>query len=502
VDPETATDKRLGVTLRDFLIRRLLKIRTKRRELGWLELNRAQREYSGKCTRRNIVLKARQLGITTYVAARYFIQTVCQPGSLTVQVAHSQDSAEEIFRIVQRFRENLPKGLQYGALDTSRANVRQIVFPRIDSEYRVETADEEAGRGLTIHNLHCSEVARWSRGGTEGLASLRASLAKEGDIVLESTPNGAGGLFYEEWQRAAETGYTRHFFPWWYEREYDIKEKERAGAPVKPLTEEEEALVKSYKLSLGQIAFRRCNKAQLRGYAAQEFAEDPVSCFRASGECVFEMEAIEKALSGCDVPEETEDNGRICHWIPEMEGKEYIIGVDAAGGGCEGDFACAEVIDRFTGMQCAELYGHFPPRELAQRVAALGRTYNNALVAVERNNHGFGVLAHLVHGPEPYSNIYKDTGGHEGWLTSAVTRPAMIENLAAVLATEPRLFHSQLFLGECRTFVRLLDGDTGAAAGAHDDSVMAMAIAFGVRRTVFGAGRHSLEMASLRVGLN
>ena len=73
----------------------------------------------------------------------------------------------------------------------SRSNVRQIVFPRLDSEYRVETADDNAGRGMTIHYLHCSEVSRWPRDAAETLASLRAAVVPEGEIVLESTPNGA-----------------------------------------------------------------------------------------------------------------------------------------------------------------------------------------------------------------------------------------------------------------------------------------------------------------------
>lgn len=498
VDPASAENP-LGIaaTMRDFLIRRLLKIRSKHRGLGLMQLNRAQRQYSRQCTKKNIVLKARQLGITTYVAARFFIQTITQPGTLTVQVAHSEDSAEEIFRIVRRFWENLPEGIQHGALDTSRANVRQIVFPRIDSEYRVEAADENAGRGLTIHNLHCSEVARWTRGATEALASLRAAVAKDGEIVLESTPNGAGGLFYEEWQRAAETGYTQHFFPWWYGEGY--ADKESAGL-VEPLTEEEQALEERCGLNEAQIAFRRQMRSQLRGYAAQEFAEDPVSCFRASGECVFEMEAIDQSLSACGEPLETMDNRRLSIWFPPQKGKGYIVGVDPAGGGCEGDYACAEVIDRLTGMQCAELYGHFPPSELAKRVAELGEMYNQALVAVERNNHGYGVLARLK---DVYSNIYREGTSEAlaGWLTSAVTRPAMIENLAAVLAAEPMLFHSPLFLGECRTFVRLVDGDTGAAGGAHDDSVMAMAIAFAVRRAAAGAEMEKpLAMLGLTVG--
>jgi len=228
------------LTIQGLLIETLLKVRSKTRGLVLLTPNRAQQEYGRKCGRRNVVLKARQLGITTFVAARFFIKTITQPGTVTVQVAHDQESAEEIFRIVHRFWENLPEGMQRGALMTSRANVRQIVFPRLDSEYRVATAaDPNAGRGMTIHNLHCSEVARWPGDGAEILTSLRAAVPREGEIVLESTPNGAGGVFYDEWQRADETGYVRHFFPWWYDEAYQIQE----AGNVRPLTPEEQALV-------------------------------------------------------------------------------------------------------------------------------------------------------------------------------------------------------------------------------------------------------------------
>lgn len=462
-------------TIRDFLIETLLKIRTKRRGLVVLSPNRAQSEYSAQCTKRNIVLKARQLGITTYVAARFFIHTITQPGTLTVQVAHTQESAEEIFRIVHRFWENLPEALQRGALARSRANVRQIAFPELDSEYRVATAaDPNAGRGMTIHNLHCSEVARWPRDGADTLASLRSAVPDGGEIVLESTPNGAGGMFYEEWQKAAKTGYTQHFFPWWYEESY-----RQATASIGPLTSEEEELAQRFALRDDQIAWRRTNRAQLRGLAAQEFAEDPVSCFRASGECVFDLEAIDRAAAACGDPLETRDNGRLMIWFPAQAGKQYVIGVDPAGGGSDGDYSCAQLIERRTGIQCAELHGHFPLREFANRLVALAALYNQALLAVERNNHGYGVLAHLQ--SLGCTNLYRE-GGQDGWLTSAVTRPAMIENLAAVLATEPGLFHSPRLINEFRTFVRQLDGSSGAAVGSHDDCVMAMAIAWGVRQ--------------------
>jgi hypothetical protein len=486
-----------GETVRDAMISHLLKIRRKGQGVNWIGLNRAQREYSERCSTRNIVLKARQVGVTTYVAARFFIQTITRPGTLTVQVAHTEDSAQAIFSIVRRFWENLPGRMRRGALRTSRSNVRQLVFPQLDCEYRVETADDNAGRGMTIHNLHCSEVSRWPRGGRETLASLRAAVVPEGEIVLESTANGASGVFYEEWQKADETGYTKHFFPWWYDRSY----REETKKKVPPLSEEEEALVKLHGLTKRQIAWRRKAWTTMRGLAAQEYAEDPVSCFLASGECVFDLAAIERASARIGRPTESQENGRLLIWFPATAGAEwrYIVGVDSAGGGSEGDYACVQVIERSMGLQCAELQGHFPPLELAQRVVKLGKMYGNALVAVERNNQGYGVLAHLK--DLQYENLYR-SGGQDGWLTSTVTRPAMIENLASVLVEQPELFHSPRLLEELKTFVRHADGRSEAAEGAHDDCVMAMAIAHGVRREDAGRGakKRALEMASLAVG--
>ena len=467
-------------TIRDLLIRSLLNIRSKSRGLVPLIPNRAQREYSQTCGKHNIVLKARQLGITTYVAARFFIQTITQPGTVSVQVAHDQESAEEIFKIVHRFWENLPETMRRGALLPSRANVRQITFSRLDSEYRVATAaDADAGRGLTIHNLHCSEIARWPGNPEETLASLRATVPNNGEVVLESTPNGAGGVFYQEWQHADETGYRRHFFPWWYDEQYRID----GEVALQTLTPEERQLMERADLSEAQIAWRRIKRAQLRGLAVQEYAEDAFSCFRASGECVFDLTAIEQALQATVDPIQTRDNERLKIWFPAQPAKTYIIGADPAGGGSQGDYACATVIERSTGLQCAELHGHFSPRELANRLIELGNTYNHGLLVVERNNHGYGVLAYLR--SLGYGNIYCEDG-QEGWLTSAVSRPAMIENLASLLAIAPRLFRSPRLLEECRTFIRQTDGSSGASAGAHDDCVMAMAIAQAARQALAG----------------
>src|SRR5207245_10216281 len=139
-------------TLRDLLIAALLKMRARDGRLIPLRLNMAQRTFAA--TPRgghHIILKARQLGFTTYIAARFFIATITRPGTLSVLVAHDLDAAQEIFHIVRRFADHLPERLRDGCLQTSRSNVRQLVFPALDSQFRVESAaDENCGRGLTI----------------------------------------------------------------------------------------------------------------------------------------------------------------------------------------------------------------------------------------------------------------------------------------------------------------------------------------------------------------
>jgi len=464
-----------GRTVGMALAEHLLLVRTREGRPAPLRANAAQRAFERRRGQRNIVLKARQMGLTTWAAARFFLRTITQPGTLTLQVAHSQESAEEIFRIVHRFLDWLPEELREGPLKTSRANVRQIVFPEIDAQYRVVSAgDRNAGRGLTVQNLHCSELARWPGEPGEILAGLRAAMSPAAELILESTPDGVGGCFHEEWQKAGETGMVRHFFPWWMERRYRAEAVDAAS-----LTEEERELIARHKLDREQIGYRRRIRADFRGLAKQEYAESEESCFLASGNSVFELAVIEERLKDAPEPQERRRNGELLVWLPPLMGKEYLVAVDPAGGGSEGDYSAAQVLDMETGMQCAEFAGHAAGFELARLVTELATEYNGAWLVVERNNHGSGVLA-LVETACGYRRIYRQSG-QPGWLTTSLSRPAVLGQLGAGLVEHPDRFMSRRLLAECRSFVRLADGSTGARAGTHDDLVMAMAVGLGAR---------------------
>ena len=401
-----------GLNTVEFLAEAVLKVRGKDGQVRRLRANAVQREFERRRGERNIVLKARQMGLTTWVAGRFLLKTVTRPGTLTLLVAHTQDAAEEILRIVHRFVEHLPAGLKAGALKTSRSSVRQIVFPEIDAEFRVESAaDRNAGRGLTYQNLHCSEVARWGDGAAEVLAGLRAGLAPGGmgEQVLESTPDGVGGCFYEEWQRADEVGMVKHFFPWWMEAGY-----RGAAVDEATLTEEEMELATrpEMPLSLEQIAFRRGLQTGLRKLSRQEFAEDAETCFLVSGEPYFELEAVERRLATVQEPMRTAQNGRLEVWLPPLPGRWYVVAMDPAGGGSEGDFSAIVVLDLETGMQCAEFAGHVSGLELMELAREIAWDYQSAHLVVERNNHGSEQLSLLA--MKGYVRIFGGFGWEAG----------------------------------------------------------------------------------------
>jgi hypothetical protein len=338
----------------------------------------------------------------------------------------------------------------------------------------VETAgDPNAGRGLTVQNLHCSEVARWRGDARATLAGLLATMpATGGEVVLESTAQGAHGCFYEEWMGAEANGWVRHFFPWWWEASYKREPGEDAAS------EEERALVETHGLTREQIAFRRRLQRQFGVLARQEYPENADDCFLASGHCVFDVEAIERRLREAPMPVEYRWGGTLQIWLRPLAGREYLLAVDTAGGGSEGDYAAMQVLDAATGLQCAEFQGHCGLMELSQRAVELAREYNGALLVVERNNHGGAMIAYLQ-SVFQYERLYQQ--GEAGWLTTALSRPRALRMVEQAINQGGQTLMSARLLREMKTFVRDERGRTGAAEGQHDDLVMAMGIGLAVQ---------------------
>jgi hypothetical protein len=196
---------------------------------------------------------------------------------------------------------------------------------------------------------------------------------------------------------------------------------------------------------------------------------------------------VEKRLATVSEPLQTGRNGRLEIWYPSLPGRWYVVAMDPAGGGSEGDYSAIVVLDLETGMQCAEFAGHVGGLELMELAREIAWDYQSAHLVVERNNHGSEQLGLLA--MKGYVRIFVGSDGKPGFLTTAVSRPAVLAEMALVLAETPEVFQSRKLLAECRTFVRQPNGEVRARNGTHDDRVMAMAIGLAARREILGRKR-------------
>ena len=476
-------------------------IRTKSRVVAPLRLNRVQQDYCHRRTGRDIMLKARQLGCTTISCALLFADTMLEPNTFSMIVAHDLESAALIFRIVRLFEERLPEEERRRIGEPQVLNRREIYWPALNVRFFVATAGSRTfGRGQTINNVLCSEFARWPD--PEGaLVSLTEAVPADGRIILESTPDGIGGHFHDLWTgaRAGENGYRPHFYPWWWDSAYRLE-----GPPLGALTEEESGLQQAWGLDEDQLRWRRAKQQELRGLFPQEYPEDDASCFLASGHCCFDRQALAAAAARIagepqpgQMPFLSDRSGqplaispaRLLIWRRPEAGRSYVVGADIGEGLAHSDPSAACVLDEESGEQTAELQGRISPERFARLLDALGHYYHDAHLAVERNNHGhstLNTLLHTTHYPALYHHSDYDQSGLQerrpGWPTNQKTKPIMIDDLAEAIAGGQLLIHSSELLDECRSFVTMDNGATGAQAGRHDDRVIASGIAWQVRK--------------------
>lgn len=168
---------------------------------------------------RLVVVKARQMGISTEAQAQLFAAVASRPFSHALTIAHVSESAAHLHGIATRFYRTLPDNLRP---ERQAQNARGITFaPPLESRLGIEVVGEGAGRSRTLHGLHASEVALWPGDVRETLAALRGGLVSEPWCleILESTGYGLGGGFYDEYQAAKKDGRAL-FFPWFEDPRY------------------------------------------------------------------------------------------------------------------------------------------------------------------------------------------------------------------------------------------------------------------------------------------
>ena len=447
----------------------LYKIVNKQSKSVQFKENNLQAVLNSDPSKRKKILKFRQLGVSTNEILKTFDYTIWNRNITSVILAHEQDAIEKLFRIVRRAYEFMDPGLR-PELDRGGGSKYEMFFPDINSRIYCDLES----RGDTIHRLHVSEVAFMDK---DRLDSTLQAVPLDGIATLETTPNGIGNFFYDEWCDADST-FKSFFFPWFQHGEYKME-----TGPLEYTDSEIEFIGKALRMynvhiTPEQMAFRRFKMAELKGKFIQEYPEDDQSCFLSSGASAMNLEIISALLKSVPEPIEANDNLRI--WERYDKNKFYVCGADTAEGKRQGDFCVATIFESKTRKQVAQLRGRWKPYEFAHEINKLCSIYVTGgrmapLLVVERNNHGHAVLLELKEHIN-YQNLYFHTDESPGFLSDKVTRPILVDTFIDGVENRTIELRDKETLGECLTLVEN-NGKIEAAEGKHDDCVIAAALA-------------------------
>lgn len=388
-----------------------------------------------------VILKARQIGFSTVVAAEYFRRALVYQHRQCLIAAHKAEAAEGLFDRIRLMYDRLPKAVK----PKEKASTKRALH-FADQDSRLEVAIANEARSFTAQDLHISELAFYQNAATFMTSVLETCPDEpEATIVVESTPNGIGNEFHDLWVRASRPGsnsaWIPFFVPWFDEPTY-VKTPwftmEELFARSDDAALRAQEIVTLHHVSLEQIAWwldhlENTHFGDLDSME-QEMASDPRSCFLASGRSVFDRKglAFYMSLAGIDpnaesAPDEHAIDARDYeleqnpadrkaprlkqvhrgHWRIFRQPHPrhlYIIGGDISAGDSGSDPSPLSILNRHTLDLDAAWYGRTPPERLAHHAMDAGFWYNGAKIGGEANNQGI-LFNHELQRCE-YPNIF------------------------------------------------------------------------------------------------
>ena len=436
---------------------------------------------------RHISLKSRQVGLSTLWILFWLDDTLFRPGVITGIMAHEMDSLQHLASIVKFALSNLPFQTKL-----TEDNQKRISFEHNHSTILIDLEF----RSTPLHNLHISE---WSFCENARIWATLAATAKSANITGESTGHGLGNDFYMTWMDAKEgkNEYKHRFIPWFDNSEYKLPLN--GLPPYKPDKREID-----FKFDQEQIHFRRDMMSKLKSDFFIEYPEDEEDAFGMAGNMFFNSKKVvtlareARELDSSHPPVEETDKYVI--WEMPKYKHQYAIGADPAEG-LENDYSTFKVLCLNCRQEAMSYRSHVGVDTFYKDLDEWGKNYNNALLGVERNNHGHAVLMGLRETCN-YQNLYKEDLPDQpiivnlnrrrpepkyGWNTTSITKPLMLDHLKLAVEGDSEedentfqpdiVFRDLTFLSECLTLERV-GSKLQAVSGKHDDMVMATAISY------------------------
>lgn len=429
----------------------------------------------------NLVLKSRQLGLSTVTAAYILWFILFRRSKNVIVIATKQATAQLMLNKVQQMYRDLPEEMKIVKAVTN--NTKQLSLEN-DSKLQALATSSETARGEAISLLVLDEAAHIeglednSESGATGIwAAIYPALSTGGSCIAISTPSGAAGWFYDHCIDA----------------------------------EKEENDFKLTKLMWHQHPDRdeAWYKKETRNMTRKQIAQELLCSFNASGATVVDPDDImeyeaylnsyrdaRKKVKNSEPLAKTFIERKLWVWREPEEGHRYLLAADVARGDAA-DYSAFGIFDADTQEQVAEYQGKITYDVYANLLNEIGIKYNNALVVVENNNIGWTVLDLLI--KMKYPNLYYTKNGEyvpaargrydatcvAGWNNNSATRPMLIAKLEECCRKKLFLLRSDRLVSEFRTFVWKNNGRADALKGRNDDLVVSFALACLVYETVF-----------------
>ncbi|MGV3266197.1 DNA packaging protein [Cytobacillus pseudoceanisediminis] len=435
-------------------------------------LNPEQEQFTDQMMKYNIILKGRQIGFTTWSLSYMLYSAITKSDTSYLMMTHHNKVTQSLLRRINKMYQSLPHdNPKYGHLFPKKiiSNRDEIYFEN-GSRIQVATAGgEDSISGNTFELIHLSEMAKYPNEAQEEIiATSIPALAKNPNskIIIESTAMGFN-TYQEMFMKAfrgKESVWKAHFYSWLakaysnqFKHSFDEAEEwfrlHNKGTRMssKDLEHEEKELHKKYGATFRQLMFRRyyIETNSLEKFQ-REFPTTPDEAFQTSNVAVFEtkkiierLQNVVPPLSTNDVYEELPDvlkpyiNKELFIYHMPKRGMKHYGGVDVASGtGGNNDNSTMSIFNA-EGQQMASFYTNdIPVYKFAEIVNSLGRFFNYAFLAVERNSYGLPLLEKLRK-EYGYMNLLKQKIFNEkgkkklqlGFMTTNVTKPIIINDM-------------------------------------------------------------------------
>ena len=399
----------------------------------------------------NIILKSRQLGLSTLVAAYAVWQACFYKEKNILIIATKLAVAQNFIRKVKTYLKSMPKWL---LVPTIIANNKQQVEFSNGSQIKAVPTSEDAGRSEALSLLIVDEAA-FVRNFDELWMGLYPTLSTGGRAILLSTPNGVGGQYHEIYTKA--------------------NRKENEFNAIK--------LMWDVHPERDDNWFEKETKNMSQKQVAQELLCD----FSSSGDTFLSSEVIENLRIQTKNPiEKSGPGGNIWYWEYPVEGSTYVLSADIARGD-SGDYSAFHVINAKTAAVSCEFKGKIPPDQFASVVYDIGKRFYNSLICPENNAYGYTMLVKLHElgykniyfssEKEKYRYLYGEGNniGKAGFTTSKESRDKILANFEDVLRNNTLKTYSSRLCAELKTFIWNGKKIT-AMKGYNDDLIMSLAI--------------------------